>query len=83
MIELCHFVGRKLLPEYDDQAREVGYYGTVPYGFLRDYQDYICRMIKEDDEVMKMNEISEKAMDKFRKCRTPASSYSIKLAKEL
>lgn len=30
-----------------------------------------------------MEEVSEKAMEKFRKCRTPASGYSVKIAKEL
>jgi ATP-dependent RNA helicase DDX54/DBP10 len=83
MIELCHYVGRKLLSESNPSDKEVAYYGTLRFGMLSSYDSYVSKTIKEDSELEKLRDTAEKAMQKFKKCRTPASSFSVKLSKEL
>lgn len=83
MIEVCHYVGRKLLSVSSPSDKEVAYYGTVRYGMLAPYENYVSKQLKEDNELEKLHDTAEKAMQKFKKCRTPASSYSVKLSKEL
>ena len=83
MIELCYIIGRKLVCGSVDSPKDTAFYGSVPGSFYDDEEEEVRKILKDDDEVRKLHETSEKAMEKFRKCRTPASSYSIKLSKEL
>lgn len=48
MVEVCHYVSRKLMNEFDSEAKEVAYYGTVPYGLLSEYAHFIGKELKRD-----------------------------------
>lgn len=82
MVELCYVIGRKLVTDLKE-TKDAAYYGTVPNSFYEVEEEFVRDTLKEDDDIKKLQEVSDKAMEKFRKCRTPASSYSIKLSKEI
>lgn len=81
MAELSTYVARKLTN--DPNSKDCINFGTIPNDILMAYTNFAKQLKEKNTEIEGHETMAIKAFEKFKKCRSETTNFSMKKAKNL